>query len=61
MDQPKLSAIFYPFNSVLTPPLDGIPPAPPISKSFASENSSFSVNLKKYSTLDEMFLHLRSI
>ena len=42
MDQHKSSAVFDPFNNVPLPPLDGLPPAPPICKSFTSENLSFS-------------------
>ena len=42
MDQHNSSAVFDPFNSVPVPPLDGIPPTPPICKSFTSENLSFS-------------------
>ena len=42
MDQHKSSAVFDPFNNVPLPPLDGLPPAPPISKSCTSENVSFS-------------------
>ena len=41
MDQHKSSAVFAPFNNVPLPPLDGFPPAPPICKSFTSENISF--------------------
>ena len=41
MDQHKSSAVFDPFNNVPLPPLDGLPPAPPICKSFTSENLSF--------------------
>ena len=39
---PKSSAVSDPFNSVPLPPLDGLLPAPPICKSFSSENLSFS-------------------
>ena len=42
MDQCKSSAVFDPFNSVPLTPLDGLPPAIPIFKSFTSENVSFS-------------------
>ena len=42
MDQHKSSAVFDPFSNVPLPPLDGLPPAPPICKSFTSENLSFS-------------------
>ena len=42
MDWHKSSAVFDPFNNVILPPLDGLPPAPPICKSFTSENLSFS-------------------
>ena len=42
MDQHKSSVVFDPFNNVPQPPLDGLPPAPPICKSFTSENLSFS-------------------
>ena len=42
MDQHKLSGVFDPFNNDHLPPLDGLPPAPPIRKSFTSENLSFS-------------------
>ena len=42
MDQHKSSAVFDPFSNVPLPPLDGLPPAPPIRKSFTSENLSFS-------------------
>ena len=42
MDQLKSSAVFDPFSSVPLHPLDGLPPAPPICKSFTSENVSFS-------------------
>ena len=42
MDQRKSSAVFDTFNSVPLTPLDGLPPVPPICKSFTSENVSFS-------------------
>ena len=42
MDQHKSSTVFDPFNNVPLPPLDGLPPAPPICKSFTVENLSFS-------------------
>ena len=42
MDQHKSFAVFDPFNNVPLPPLVGLPPAPPICKSFTSENLSFS-------------------
>ena len=42
MDWHKSSAVFDPFNNAILPPLDGLPPAPPICKSFTSENLSFS-------------------
>ena len=42
MDQHKSSAVFDPFNNVPLPPLVGLPPAPPICKSFTLENLSFS-------------------
>ena len=42
MDQHKSSAVFDPFNNVPLPPLDGLPPAPRICKSFTSENLPFS-------------------
>ena len=46
MCQHKSYPVFNPFNSVLLPPLDGLPPAPPICKSFTSENLSF-IEVKK--------------
>ena len=42
MDQHKSSAVFDPFNNVPLPPLVGLPPAPPICKSFTSDKLSFS-------------------
>ena len=42
MDQDKSSAVFDPFNNVPLPPLESLPPAPPICKSFRSENQSVS-------------------
>ena len=38
MNQHKSPTVFDTFNSVPLPLLDGLPPAPPISKSFAAEN-----------------------
>ena len=53
MDQHKSSAVFDPFNNNPLPRLDGLPPAPPICKSFTSGNISFSefkkvLNFRRY-------------
>ena len=42
MDQHNSYVVFDPFKNVPVPPLDGLPPAPPICKSFTSEKLSFS-------------------